>query len=256
MRQCQWIAQVAIITSAALALAGGLPLPASAIDGRIETAARNSYNFKTYLKDDSIKVEATAGVVTLTGTVSQDYHKFLAGETVAGLPGVRSVTNMLTVRGDQPSDQSDLWITMKVKTAMIFHTFINAGTTEVHTQDGVVTLTGSVPTEAKKQMTGACAMDVDGVRDVHNDLVVAGGGVVPQTLGEQVDDASITAQIKTALLFRKSTHALSTQVATKDGTVTLHGEARNAAEKDLVGLIATDIKGVTQVNNKMTLRQP
>jgi osmotically-inducible protein OsmY len=105
-------------------------------------------------------------------------------------------------------------------------------------------------------MTGACAMDVDGVRDVHNDLVVAGGGVVPQTLGEQVDDASITAQIKTALLFRKSTHALSTQVATKDGTVTLHGEARNAAEKDLVGLIATDIKGVTQVNNKMTLRQP
>jgi osmotically-inducible protein OsmY len=96
-------------------------------------------------------------------------------------------------------------------------------------------------------------MDVDGVREVRNNMVVAPGD---QTLGELVDDASISAQIKTTLLFRKSTHAMSTQVETRNGVVTLHGEAVNLAEKDLVGRIALDIQGVSQVSNKMTLRQP
>jgi osmotically-inducible protein OsmY len=71
----------------------------------------------------------------------------------------------------------------------------------------------------------------------------------------KVDDASITAEIKTSILFHKSTHALATQVSTRDGVVTLHGEAANEAEKDRVTRIAEDINGVKRVNNRMTLRQ-
>jgi osmotically-inducible protein OsmY len=74
-------------------------------------------------------------------------------------------------------------------------------------------------------------------------------------MGEKVDDASITAQIKTTLLFRKSTHALATKVTTKDGVVTLHGEARNEAERELVSKVAEDIDGVTRVHNKMTVKK-
>ncbi|MGA2082811.1 MAG: BON domain-containing protein [Holophaga sp.] len=244
---------VATMAFAAFILAGCLPLPAAVADGQIEAAFRNSYNFKNYLKEDSIRILSAGGVVTLTGTVSQDYHKFLAQETASGLPGVKSVINQLSITGDLPSEHSDILITMKVKTALLFHKYVNASNTEVHTQDGVVILSGNADSEMKKRLTGEYAMEVEGVREVRNDLVVAPGY---ETLGEMVDDASITAQIKTTLLFGKSTHSLSTQVATRDGVVTLHGEAVNAAEKDLVGRIAMDIKGVTRVNNKMTLRQP
>jgi len=244
---------IATISFTVLILAGGLPLPASALDAQIEPSFRNTYNFKHLLNNDSIRVKSSDGAVTLTGTVSQDYHKFLAQETVAGLPGVKSVDNQLAVTGDPIAAHSDILITMKVKTALLFHKYVNAGATEVHTQDGVVILSGNADSEAKKKLTGEYAMDVDGVREVRNNLVVAPGD---PTLGELVDDASISAQIKTTLLFRKSTHAMSTQVETRKGVVTLHGEAVDLAEKDLVGRIALDIQGVVQVNNKMTLRQP
>lgn len=246
----------AILMSSAALLLVGLPLQASEQDNRIEAAAKNSHNFKSYLKDDNIKVASNDGVVTLTGTVSKDYHKFLAQETVAGLPGVKSVTNQLTVAGDQPSDNSDAWITMKVKTALAFHKNVSATGTEVNTQNGVVTLSGSADSEAMKQLTGEYAKDVEGVTGVHNNLTVAKSAKPHRTVGEKVDDASITAQIKTTLLFRKSTHALATKVHTKDGEVTLHGEARNAAERDLVTKLAEDIDGVKHVSNRMTVKKP
>ncbi|MDR3673239.1 MAG: BON domain-containing protein [Holophaga sp.] len=244
-----------IMTSAVLSLAGGLPALAGAMDLRIESTARNSYNFKTFLRDDAIKVQCSGGVVTLTGTVAQDDHKALAQETVAGLPGVKSVINLLAVAADQPKEQSDLWITMKVKNALTFHKNVSATATSVTTKDGIVTLTGHADSEAKKELTGEYAKDVEGVTEVRNDLVVGPGGHPIRSLGVKVDDASITAQIKTSILFHKSTHALATKVTTKAGVVTLHGEAADQAEKDRVTKIAEDINGVKRVNNRMTLRQ-
>jgi osmotically-inducible protein OsmY len=242
------------LIAASLTLAPGLPLLAAGQDQRIEAAAEDSYNFKTYLKNDTIHVASEAGVVTLTGTVAQEDHRALAQETVAGLPGVKKVDNRLTLAANQPADRTDDWVTMKVKGALAFHKNVSATDTKVTTQDGVVTLAGNTESEAKKDLTGRYALDVEGVKSVNNELVVA-GAKAHEGIGEKVDDASITAQIKTSLLFRKSTHALSTQVATRQGVVTLHGEARNAAERDLVTKIAEDIKGVKQVRNRMTLRQ-
>jgi osmotically-inducible protein OsmY len=244
-----------IMVSTVLALAGGMPMLASGLDARIEASARNTYNFKTFLKDDAIRVQCSRGVVTLSGTVVQEDHKSLAEETVSGLPGVKSVNNQLAVAGDQPSEHSDAWITMKVKTALAFHKKVSATTTTVTTQGGVVTLSGTAGSEAKKELTGEYAKDVDGVMEVRNDLVVDVGKRPFKRMEEKVDDASITAEIKTSLLFHKSTHTLATKVTTRDGVVTLHGEAVNAAEKDRVTGIAQDINGVKHVNNRMTLRQ-
>src|SRR3984957_10363893 len=102
-------------TSASLALlmtAGTLfvttpALRASDMDDRIEASAKKSYVFKTYLKDDSIKTDSKAGVVTLTGTVAEASHKSLAQDTVEGLPGVKSVDNQLTIKGESPAEHSD-----------------------------------------------------------------------------------------------------------------------------------------------------
>jgi len=81
---------------------------ASEIDGRIESSANQSYVFKTYLKNDAIKIKSEDGVVTLTGTVSEESHKSLAKETVAGLPGVKSVDNQLEFKGERPAENLTL----------------------------------------------------------------------------------------------------------------------------------------------------
>jgi hyperosmotically inducible protein len=245
----------AVMASVALVLVGGLPMQASESDSKIESSAKNSYNFKTYLKDDSIKVSSANGVVTLTGTVARDYHKTLAEETVAGLPGVKNVDNRLTLVGDQPSEHSDGWITMKVKAVLAFHKNVSAMDTEVNTENGIVTLSGKADTEAQKQLTAEYAKDVDGVMEVRNQLVASKSDKpAHRSVGTKVDDTSITAQVKTALLFHKSTHALATKVVTRDGVVTLHGQANNAAERDLVTKLTEDVHGVTHVNNRMTVQ--
>jgi len=245
---------LALMATVSTLLITSPPLRASETDARIESSAAKSYTFKTYLKDDSIKVEAKDGVVTLTGTVADASHKSMAENTVASLPGVTSVDDQLKINGEQPAEHSDAWITTKVKTALLFHRNVNATGTTVYTKDGVVTLEGEACSLAQKELTTEYAKDIDNVKSVQNNMTVAQIPAAPgATVGDKIDDASITAEVKSALLSHPSTSALHTGVSTTDGVVTLTGAAKNEAEKSLVTKLTTDINGVTSVINNMTV---
>jgi osmotically-inducible protein OsmY len=234
-------------------LALSMPVHASTMDDRIVSTAKNSYMFKTYLQDDDIKIESRDGAVTLTGIVADNFNKSLAEETVAGIPGVKSVDNRLEVKGTPPSANSDAWIRDKVKLTLLFHRSVSAGTTEVDVKDGIVTLRGDATSQAQKELTTEYAKDVEGVKDVNNEMVVSSPSKKTPTVGEKIDDASITAQVKMTLLFHRSTSAINTKVETKRGVVTLYGKASNAAEKDLATKLANDVNGVKDVKNRMTI---
>ncbi len=226
---------------------------ASELDDAIELSAKNSYTFKTYLKDDAIRVQSKGGVVTLTGTVADAYHKLLATDTVSNLPGVKSVDDKLEVISTGPAEYSDGWLSMKVKTVLLFHLNLNPFT-KVYVADGIVTLQGQANSRAQKELTTEYARDVEGVKDVKNEMTVADGAQKPgRTLGEKIDDASITAQVKLALLSHRSTNAFKTHVHTEKGAVTLTGNAKTDAEKELVTKLVSDINGVKKVINDMTV---
>jgi len=243
---------VVMMVAVAALLALSMPVQASKMDNRIESSAKNSYVFKTYLQADDIKIESEDGAVTLTGTVSEESHKSLAQETVADLPGVKSVDNMLEVKGESPAKMSDAWITAKVKTIFLFHQNVSA-ITEVNTKDGIVTLQGKAANEAQKDLTTEYAKDVEGVKGVNNEMTVGKIAKKKQTVGQKIDDASITAQVKMTLLYHRSTSALNTSVKTKRGVVTLSGKAKSGAEMDLAAKFANDVNGVKSVNNRMTI---
>ena len=246
--------QTLILVAASALLLAAAPLRASQTDDRIESSAKKSYVFKHYLTDDSIKTESKNGVVTLTGTVADESHISLASDTVSGLPGVKSVDNQLTVKGEAPAKHSDTWIALKVKTALLFHRNVRATKTDVNVKDGVVTLSGETSSMAQKELTTEYAKDIDNVTEVRNEMTVANLPAKPdETTGEKIDDASITAQVKASLLSHHSTSALKTKVETTDGVVTLSGIAKNAAEKSLVTKLTTDINGVNSVVNNMTI---
>jgi osmotically-inducible protein OsmY len=209
--------------------------------------------FKTYLQADDIKIQSMDGVVTLTGTVSEESHKSLARETVASLPGVKSVDNRLEVKGERPAENSDAWLITKVKTTLLFHRSVSGFKTEVNVKDGIVTLQGEATSQAQKDLTTEYAKDVDGVKDVKNEMTVAKTSKKGRTVGQKIDDASITAQVKMTLLYHRSTSALNTSVTTKKGVVTLGGKAKNAAEKDLATKLVNDVNGVKSVKNLMTI---
>jgi hyperosmotically inducible protein len=227
---------------------------ASETDDRIEASAKKSYVFKTYLKDDAIKTESKDGLVTLTGTVAESSHKSLAENTVENLPGVKSVDNQLKVKTESPAEHSDAWLSTKVKSTLLFHRNVSAAATDVYVKDGVVSLRGEASSEAQRELTAEYAQDVEGVKSVKNELTIAKTPAKrTQTMEEKIDDASISAQVKSSLAAHRSTSAIKTKVQTTDGVVTLSGAAKNAAEKSLVTKLVNDIVGVTSVVNNMTV---
>ncbi|MBA3005520.1 MAG: BON domain-containing protein [Proteobacteria bacterium] len=252
-----------IVTVASLFLCN-VSLFASETDDRIESSAQQSYVFRTYLKGDDIKVQSQDGVATLTGTVSGEAHKTLAQETVANLPGVTSVDNKLEEKGEAPAVFTDAWLVAKVKATFLFHRNLSATETEVVVDNGTVTLRGEATSMAQKDLATEYANDVEGVKVVKNEMTVAAAAGEPatktvgqkiDTMGEAIDDASITALVKTTLLYHRSTSALNTTVKTKDGVVTLGGKAKNAAEKELATKLVSDVHGVKSVTNNMTIEE-
>lgn len=230
---------------------------ASDTDDRIESSAKKSYVFKTYLKEDAIKTDSKNGMVTLSGTVATAAHKSLAGDTVESLPGVKSVDNQLKIKGEAPAEHSDTWLATKVKTTLLFHRNVSATGTDVFVKDGVVSLRGEASSMAEKELTAEYAEDVEGVKEVKNEMTVSvAPGDKKTTIGEKIDDASITAQVKSTLLSHRSTSALKTKVNTTDGIVTVSGMAKNAAEKSLVTKLVSDINGVNSVVNNMLIEVP
>jgi len=223
----------------------------SATDRKIEDATKASYNYRTVL-EDRVKVKANDGVVTLSGTVSDKEDKALAEDTVENLPGVLSVKNEIKVESTFP-EKSDNWMAMKIRSRLLVKANVSAKNTKVAVNGGNVVLTGTVKNSAQKDLTAAYAQDIEGVKSVTNELVVK-DEPAGETMGDKIDDASITSQVKYALLSHKSTSALKTKVVTTDGVVRVTGDAKSEAEKSLVTKLAQDVRGTKSVTNDMTVK--
>jgi osmotically-inducible protein OsmY len=243
------------VAVAAAVLLTSVSARASDTDERIESSAMKSYVFKTYLKDDGIKTQSEDGIVTLTGTVKEASHKSLAQETVANLPGVKSVDNQLILAEAPPAENSDAWISMQVKYSLLYNRHVSGINTQVFVNDGIVTLKGEAGNQAQMDLAAEYAKDVKGVKEVKNEMTIAQIPSEPkQSFGEKIDDASITAQVKMAFLFHHSTSAFKTGVSTSEGVVTLTGAADSPAGKDMASKVANDVNGVISVVNNMTIK--
>lgn len=251
-----------LIASVASLFSSSLPLFAPRTVDHIESTVRNSYVFKSFLKGDDIRLLHRNGVVILTGTVKDESHKSLARETVACLPGVQQVENRLEELRQMPDENSDACLVARVKSILLFHQNVNAAAIEIIARDGIVTLRGEADSAGQKKLISEYAGDVRGVKKVRNEISVS--TALPKAVqkpkfrtakgvGEAIDDASITALVKTTLLYHQSTSSLGIVVETKDGVVKLEGKARNWPEKYLISKLVIDVHGVKMVFNNMTV---
>ena len=81
----------------------------------------------------------------------------------------------------------------------------------------------------------------------------ATGSQASTTMGEKIDDITITATVSTGLAKDPDLSAIKINVDTKDGVVTLNGPAPSAGAKDKATEIAKQVKGVTSVNNQLVV---
>jgi osmotically-inducible protein OsmY len=78
--------------------------------------------------------------------------------------------------------------------------------------------------------------------------LVAGCG---KTVGETIDDTTITTRVKTAMLNDPNVGGMAIDVDTYKGVVTLSGRVMSQAEHDQALAVARHVEGVTQVKDAL-----
>lgn len=160
------------------------------------------------------------------------------------------------VFADNPSaqDVTDARQQSQIATTYALSPFLRDNNLEVSVLAGKATVRGTVEENTSKDLATQIAMGVKGITAVDNQILVKADYVPAKAdgargFGQTIDDASITAAVKSKLLWSKYTEGLSTNVETNAGKVTLRGTATSADARRAAGRLASTTQGVNAVDN-------
>jgi hyperosmotically inducible protein len=130
---------------------------------------------------------------------------------------------------------------------------------KVDVNGSTAVLSGTVEDGIDKDLAEQIALNVSGIQSVDNRIKVdekvkpIQHGAGQRSFGEAVEDATITAGIKSKLLWNEHTSGLAINVDTRNGAVMLTGAADSESSRDLAGLLAANTQGVRSVDNRLTV---
>lgn len=157
----------------------------------------------------------------------------------------------------------DSWITMKVHSQFIPEDALEGSDIDVETNAGVVTLRGTVLTEAGRGRAVAIAKATDGVKSVKDELKIGPAeGEAAEKAGEAARGTTGTATraVSDGWLKSKIYSQFITEDALDDsdidlditrGAVTLNGTVRSDAARERAAAIAKATDGVKSVENNL-----
>ena len=156
---------------------------------------------------------------------------------------------------------SDVWLEAQISTTYALSPHLQAGDITVSVEDGKAILTGAVPEDINRELAGQFALSVEGVTEVDNQLVIDADSARPEeaeepSFGDRVADATITAAVKSKLMWTRHAKGLAMEVSTESGKVTLEGAAESPEARNLAGRLAADTLGVVSVDNRLEVKEP
>lgn len=148
--------------------------------------------------------------------------------------------------------ESQIW------TSYALSPYLRAHDLHVTVDNGQATLSGKVAEDVNKNLAEQIALGVNGIKGVDNQIVVAADYDPPargaeRSFGDVVDDASITAGIKSKLMWNKHLNAMMIDVDTTYGKVKLKGSVSDAAARGMAGTLARNTQGVRSVDNQLVI---
>jgi len=185
-----WLTGVGVFTIA-LMLMGPGARPAAGATQNVQDTARKAGNVITdswitmkihaqfvpekALDDSDIKVETKDGMVTLSGTVASAGGRTRAVAIAKATDGVKGVTDNLTVAAYPVGGVSDGWIKSRIYGQFITEKALDNSNINVDVDKGVVTLKGTVRSEAGRTRAMAIAKATNGVKNVNDALMISAG---------------------------------------------------------------------------------
>ena len=183
-------------------------------------------------------------------------HRFVLATgltlSLVGTSGVYAQTTTASQEVTEARQESQIWTTFALNRHLKAHDL------KVSVKNGKATLTGRVEESADKDLAKHIAMVVSGIKEVDNQIVVQADYVpsapgTDRSFGEAMEDATITAAVKSKLLWSTHTDGLRMDVDTHRGKVTLKGTADSMAAKDFAKRMALNTRGVVSVDNQLKI---
>jgi osmotically-inducible protein OsmY len=236
-------------------------------DTQLQTDVLAELRWDPSVNAAAIGVEATNGVVTLTGEVATFSEKWDAERIAQRVAGVGALVIQIDVMLPGLSVRSDADIARAAENVLQWMTFASSNPTKVIVENGWITLSGNMDWEYQRQAAlGAVRhlLGVKGVSDrfVFNEKQVSNKPAAAQVLngealhGEspvELSSSTVKKEIEAALLRRARTDGQNISVEVDGGVVTLRGSVHTWAERELARQSAWGTPGVTSVLDNLTL---
>jgi osmotically-inducible protein OsmY len=194
---------------------------------------------------DDIEVSVTDSTAQLSGKVSFFYEKRVAEQDALSVEGIESVENNLeVVFPDDFTAFSDKEIEDTIDNILMYDSRIDSRNIDVRVNTGLVTLDGNVDAFWKKYVAEDIALNVSGVVDVTNNLIVV--------RAVSYEDEKIAEDIRNAI-DRSLINPREITIDVSEGVVTLGGVAQDSNQKRVAYEKATYTAGVTEVINNIRI---
>lgn len=193
--------------------------------------------------NEAIAVSATAGTVTLRGTVGSLREKREAKNAAQRVIGVLEVDNQLKVRLMGDLGRIDADIRGDVLQALMLDSLV-PGTVDAKVLAGEVTLTGTVDWQYERDEADFVASNIVGILDVFNQIEVR---------NPKPNAADLESSIEKAFKRNATLDAEGLTVSTDNGVVTVKGTVGSWAERNEAISAAWSAPGVTAVRDDLTV---
>lgn len=172
--------------------------------------------------------------------------------------GLSTLAPSLLAQGDTP-EISSARQESRIGTTFELNRYLREYDIDVSVSGGEATLVGIVDEDITKDLAEEIALSVTGIDSVDNQIEIQPEHIKEasdsekRSFGETVDDVSITAAVKSKLMWSRHIAGLKTEVSTADGVVTLSGTADSGEAKELANMLAENTHGVISVNNELAV---
>jgi hyperosmotically inducible protein len=163
-----------------------------------------------------------------------------------------------TMSDTNVQDMKELSQSVQISTTYALSPFLRTHNLHVSVEGNKATLTGKAEGEVNKELAKQIALGVTGINEVDNQITLDYGNAVKnadtgRSFSMMVDDATITASVKSKLLWSKFADGLKIDVDTDAGKVTLKGAIDSELNKKLSGSLAMNTRGVVALDNQLEI---
>ncbi|MEI6001942.1 BON domain-containing protein [Paraburkholderia bengalensis] len=146
--------------------------------------------------------------------------------------------------------KSDEALSQEIEQALHRERAIDTGQIRVHVHNGVVTLTGTVPTVLQKQAVERALQGVVGCRALVMELTLPSANAYVRS------DETLAARIVAMLSRMTGLPADRVRVETEHGCVTLTGWVDTERQRQAIGTLVGSMEGVVGVSNRLAVCEP